>query len=188
MSKNHLKCALIGGLIVFIWGLFSWMVFPWHQTCLKKFANESDVANVIMDNAPDAGMYVLPNTFAYHEGDMSQKEMTRGMEMMERGPFMFASVRPAGMGKMSMGPFVVSLIIQIIGAFIVTWMLMQTKNLPFKKQVGFVTVFGLGVGILGQLPDWNWWGFSYAYILTNIIDLVIGWFLAGFGIAKVLKK
>ncbi len=187
MSKNHLKCALIGGLIVFIWGLFSWMVFPWHQTCLKKFSNESDVAAVIRDNAPTAGVYVLPNTFSYHDGS-THREMSKGMEMMEKGPFVFASVRPYGIGKMSMGPFLVSLIIQIIGAFIVTWMLMQTKNLPFKKQVGFVTVFGLGVGVLGQLPNWNWWGFSSAYVLANIVDLVVGWFLAGFGIAKVLKK
>ena len=187
MSKNHLKCALIGGLIVFIWGLFSWMVFPWHQICLNRFANESDVANVIRDNASEAGMYVLPNTFVY-DGSTSQKDMEKTMEIMEKGPFMFASVKPNGIGKMTMGPFIVSLIIQIIGAFIVTWLLMQTKNLPFKKQVGFATAFGLGVGILGQLPYWNWWGFSGAYIFSNIVDLVVGWFLAGFGIAKVLKK
>jgi len=188
MSKNHLKCALIGGLIVFIWCLFSWMVFPWHQTCLNKFINESEVAGVIRDNAPVAGMYILPNTFAYKDGNSSQNEMAAGMKMMEKGPFMFASVRPSGIGKMSMGPFIISLIIQIIGAFIVTWLLMQTKNLSFKKQVGFVTVFGLGIGILGHLPEWNWWGFSYGYVLTHIIDLVIGWFLAGFGIAKVYKN
>jgi hypothetical protein len=187
MSKTHLKCAFIGGLIVFIWGLFSWMVFPWHQTCLNKFSNESEVANAISNNAPVSGVYVLPNTFSYHEGT-SQSEMENGMKMMEKGPFMFASVSKGGIGKMTLAPFLISLIIQIIGAFIVTWMLMQTKTLPFKRQVGFVTVFGLGVAILAQLPDWNWWGFSACYALVNIVDLVVGWFLAGFGIAKVLKK
>ncbi len=187
MSKTHLKCALIGGLIVFIWGLFSWMVFPWHQRCLNKFTNESEVANAISSNTPVSGVYVLPNTFSYHAGT-SQHEMEHGMKMMEKGPFVFASVCKRGMGKMTLAPFFISLIIQIIGAFIVTWMLMKTKNLPFRKQVGFVTLFGLGVGILGQLPDWNWWSFSACYALTNIVDLVVGWFLAGFGIAKVLKK
>jgi predicted small secreted protein len=188
MSKNHFKCALIGGLIVFIWCLFSWMVFPWHQSSLNRFTNESDVADVISENAPVDGIYILPNTFSYKDGNTSQKEMSAGMKMMEQGPFMFASVKPNGIGKMSMGPFIISLIIDFIAAFIVTWMLMQTKNLPFKKQVGFVTVFGLGVGILGYLPQWNWWGFSYAYVFTHIVDLTVGWFLAGFGIAKVLKK
>ncbi len=187
MSKTHLKCALIGGLIVFIWGLFSWMVFPWHQTCMNKFTNESAVADAIRNNAPVDGVYILPNTFAYNAGT-SESEMNRGMKMMENGPFMFASVRTTGMGKMSMAPFIISLIIQIIGAFIVTWMLMQTKGLSVKKQVGFVALFGLGIGILGNLPNWNWWGFSCCYVLTNIVDVVIGWALAGVGITKVLKK
>jgi predicted small secreted protein len=187
MSRTHLKAAIIGGLIVFIWGMFSWMVFPWHQSCLKKFTNESDVADAIKDNAPVAGVYVLPNTFAYKEGT-SEHEMSKGIKMMENGPFMFATVRPHGVGAMSLKPFILSLIIQIIGAFIVTWMVMQTKGLSYKKQVGFITLFGLGVGVLSQLPDWNWWGFSGAYVLTYMADLIISWFLAGLGIAKVLKK
>lgn len=186
MSKTHLKAAIIGGLIVFIWGIFSWMVFPWHQSSLKRFSSESSVASAIRNNAPESGVYILPNTFSYNDST-SSSEMSRGMEMMERGPFVFASVRTNGMGPMTLKPFVFSLVLQIIGAFIVTWMLMQTK-LPFKRQVAFVTLFGVGVAILGQLPDWNWWGFSGCYIATTMLDLVIGWFLAGFAIAKVLKR
>ncbi|MBS0603891.1 MAG: hypothetical protein JSS60_02510 [Verrucomicrobia bacterium] len=187
MSRTNLKAAIIGGLIVFIWGMFSWMVFPWHQSTLKKFTDESEVADVIKDNAPVAGVYVLPNTFAYSE-KTSHSEMTKGMKMMENGPFMFATVKPNGMGPMTMGPFVFSLILQIVGAFIVTWMLMQTKGLSFKKKVGFVTLFGVSIAILGQLPEWNWWGFSGCYVTTNMADLIVGWFLAGLGIAKVLQK
>ena len=72
MQKTLLKSAVIGGLIVFIWGLFSWMVFPWHQSCLNKFSNESEVADVLRDNAPKPGMYVLPNTFCYKDGSSHQ--------------------------------------------------------------------------------------------------------------------
>ncbi len=187
MQKTLLKSALIGGLIVFIWGLFSWMVFPWHQTCLNKFDSESEVASTIRDNAPVSGMYVLPNTFAYND-KTSQSDMDRGMRMMQNGPFVFASVRPHGMGGMTVAPFIIALIIQIIGAFIVSWMLLHTKGLHHKKQVGFVTLFGLSIGILGQLPDWNWWGFSACYVITNIIDLVVSWFLAGLAMVKVLRR
>lgn len=187
MQKTLFKSALIGGLIVFIWGLFSWMVFPWHQKCLKKFSSESDVAYVIKDNALTPGMYVLPNTFCYGPAT-SSSEMEKGMNMMQKGPFMFAAVRPEGIGAMSITPFIFALIIQIIGAFIVSWMLLQTKGLDIKQQVGFVTLFGLSVGILGQLPDWNWWGFSGCYVLTNIVDLVVGWFLASLGIVRIVKR
>ena len=187
MLKKHLKCALIGGFIIFVWGLFSWMVFPWHQRCLKKFTNETEVAKVITNNAPKSGVYILPNTFSYDEGT-SHQEMATGVEMIERGPFVFASIQTHGIGKASLKPFIIALIIQIMGAFFVTWMLLKAKNLAFKKQVGFVTGFGLSVGVLGQFPEWNWWGFPYEYVLINVLDLTIGWFLAGLAIAKILKK
>jgi len=187
MQKTLLKSALIGGLVVFLWSMFSWMVFPWHQSCMKKFSNEAEVASVIRDNAPTPGIYVLPNTCAYKEGT-SQHEITRGMDMMEKGPFMFASVQPHGMGKMGPGPFIISLVTQFIGAFIAAWMLMQTKGLTHKQQIGFVTVFGLGVGVLGMLPAWNWWGFSGCYTIVGIIDLVISWFLAGVAMSRILKR
>lgn len=187
MSRSHLKASVLGGLIVFVWGLFSWMVFPWHQSTLKQFSNESEVAGAIQGSVMESGMYVLPNTFHYDD-QTSQHHMKRSKEMMENGPFVFAAVSQYGMGKMSLRPFIVSLIIQIAGAFIVVWMLMQTKGLHFKQQVAFVTLFGLGVGVLGELPNWNWWGFSSSYVLACIVDLVIGWFLAGMAISKVIKK
>jgi hypothetical protein len=187
MSKTHLRAAIVGGLVVFIWSMFSWMALPWHQKCMNKFTYEDDVASVIRDNAPVPGIYVLPNTFGYKEGENTE-HMHKAMKMMEEGPFMFASIQPNGMGKMGMKPFVGSLILQFIGAYFVTWMLMQTKGMSFRAKVGFVTLFGLSVGVLGKLPDWNWWGFSASYVMTAVVDLVIGWFLAGLAIAKVLKK
>ena len=186
MTNTQLKCALMGGLIVFIWGLFSWMIFPWHQTCMKKFSCERGVADAIREYAPESGVYILPNTF--HKENGCPTEMKKSMQMMENGPFVFAAVKLEGMGKMTMGSFVLSLILQVIGAFIATWMLMQTKGLSFFKQIGFFTLFGLSIGVLGLLPEWNWWGFSFCYVLVNMIDLVVGWTLAGFAVAKVLKR
>ena len=176
----------MGGLIVFIWGLFSWMIFPWHQNCMKRFSYESEVGNMIREHASESGMYILPNTF--YSGESCPEDMKKSVKLMENGPFMFAAVKLEGMGKMTIGHFILSLMLQIVGAFIATWMLMQTKGLSFFQQIGFFSLFGLSIGLLGALPDWNWWGFSFCYVLVSIIDLVIGWSLAGFAIVKVLKK
>ena len=186
MVKSILKNAAVGGLIVFLWTMVSWMVFPWHQYPLKKFANESAVANVISENAPNDGIYILPNTLHYSD-KTSKKEISQGMQMLENGPFVFASVRKGGMGKMTPTPFLISLITQFIGALIVCWMLAQTKGLKFKKQVAFVTLFGIGIGIVSQIPNWNWWGFSACYTRVSMLDYIVGWFLAGLAIAKLNK-
>lgn len=186
LSKSLLKSALLGGLIVFVWGLVSWMVLPMHKFCFHKFTNESSVASAIKENAPQKGIYILPNTYGYDE-NASQSEMRKAIEMTDHGPFMFASVVPTGMSRNMAGPLVLSFIIQVIGAFIISWMLSRTKGLTFWHKVKFVTIFGLGVGVLGLLPSWNWLGFPGGYVFVNVVDLIIGWFLAGLAIAKLVR-
>ena len=186
MSRSLLKSALIGGLIVFVWGIISWMVLPMHKHCFQKFTNESRVASVIRDNAPEKGLYILPNTYGYDENSCPS-EMRKSVEMMDNGPFVFASVVPNGIGRGIAGPLVISFVIQVIGAFIVSWMLSRTKGLHFWQKVKFVTLFGLAVGVLGLLPSWNWLGFPAGYVVLNIVNLVISWFLAGLAIAKIVR-
>ncbi len=190
MDKKILKCAIVGGLVVFIWGLISWMVLPWHSNTFKQFQNENEVYEAIRDNASESGVYILPNMYVYKDG-MSQSDVKRQMSdqhhMMSKGPVMFASISVEGMKGVSLKPFVTSLIIQIVGAGIITWMLLQSKFSAYRKQVIFVTIVGFLVGLLGLLPAWNWWGFSGAYTFTCFADLLIGWFLAGLAIGKVIK-
>ena len=58
------KGALIGGAILFLWGMVSWMLIPWHSATLLKFTNECEVACTLQNNTPKSGVYMLP----YHMG------------------------------------------------------------------------------------------------------------------------
>lgn len=185
MGKKFIRGAVIGGVIVFLWCLLSWMLFPWHTQMFKQFADEESVAEVIRNNTSDSGIYLLPNTFAYHAGT-SDDTVQAGLMMRHSGPTMFASIQVNGMSHLSVRPFVIALLLQVVGAAIVTWMVLQTK-LRFKEKVVFVTLYGVAVGLLGILPAWNWWAFSPAYTLYLFTNLVVGWFLAGLAIAKICK-
>jgi len=178
------KCAVVGGVIVFVWCMISWMVLPWHKATIQKFENESKVASVIRDNAMQDGVYFLPAC----KPDASPEEKMKSKEMMEKGPFMFASVKLNGMSYTSAGPYIGALIIQIIGAYLITWLLFRTKGLKYMQQVGFITMVGFTIGFLSYLPAWNWMGFSWSYTIVGICDLVIAWFLAGLAMAKLAKR
>jgi hypothetical protein len=186
MKKKCFQGAIVGGVIVFLWCLFSWMVLPWHSAVFNRFTDEESVSNMIRDNAPVSGVYLLPNTYKYN-ASTSTEEMGKGLMMMQKGPTMFASIQLSGMGQKTTRPFIVSLIIQIIGAGIVTWMLLQARGLNYKQRLWFVTLYGIAIGVLGILPAWNWWCLSSSYVLSIFFDLVIGWFLAGLAIAKICK-
>ncbi|MES1226421.1 MAG: hypothetical protein ABUT20_63685 [Bacteroidota bacterium] len=186
VKKKLFKGAIYGGIIVFAWCLFSWMVLPWHTKAFKKFQDEESVAEAIKNNASESGVYILPNAYKYDSNTPSD-QLDKGMMLMQNGPTLFASIQVNGMGQKTVKPFLVSLIIQILGAGIVSWMLLQTKGLKTKQRVRFVTLYGLAIGILGVLPAWNWWSLSLGYVSCIFFDLVIGWFLAGLAIAKVCK-
>lgn len=181
MGKKLLKGTLVGGIIVYVWMMISWMLLPWHCATLHKFKNEEAVAQVITANATGSGIYTLPN--------MCDDKSELAMEKMKQGPYIFASIQPQGKDFASAKPYLVSFIILLAGAFLITYLLLQTRpDLEYWSKVWFVTGIGLIIGILGFLPSWNWWGFSAGYVVVEIADTVIAWFLAGLGISAVTRK
>ena len=83
----------------------------------------------------------------------------------------------------------VGLGIQILGAGLVTGLLLLVKKpkTSFTEKLGFVILFALAAGVICHLPFWNWWGFNVRFTLLSLADLLIGWFLAGLVIAKVVS-
>ena len=72
-------------------------------------------------------------------------------------------------------------------AFLLTWLLLQTTGLSYAKRVVFLGVAGLAAGVIVEIPNWNWWGFSTAYTAVNIIDFTLMWTIAGLVIARVAR-
>jgi hypothetical protein len=72
-------------------------------------------------------------------------------------------------------------------AFLLTWLLLQTSGLSYRKRVMFIAIAGLAASVIVDVPNWNWWGFSGVYTAVNLIDVTITWLLAGLVIAKVAK-
>lgn len=186
MLKSLVKGGMLGGITLFVWGAVSWTVLPWHNLTLQKFTNEDAVVAVIRANATTPGVYFLPN--ARHQPGMTGTEKKAAWESVEKrmaeGPVVFASIRLKG--APSMAPFALTgIVISIIGATLGTLLLLQTRHSRYLRRAGFLSLFGLTAGVVCFLPYWNWFDFSTAYTATSIIDLAIGWFLAGLVIAKV---
>ncbi len=189
MKKSVIKAAILGGIIVFAWNMLSWMVLPWHKDAMKQFANPEEVSKVIAQNAPENGMYCLPK-MCQKNGLCTQENLMNMHESRSKGlgsPNAMVTVKYDGMNYLSPTPYVCALVLQIIGAFIIGSLLFHTKGLSFRGKVGFVTLIGLTVGLLGSLPKWIWMGAPFSDTLLCIIDLVIAWTLAGLVLAKFIK-
>lgn len=169
---SYIKGGILGGIIIFIWSALSWMVLPWHMQTLNQFANEKAVADAIVANATQSGMYLMP---------------LQGQPQSETTPMLFASVHLPGMTSM-VAPMAISLFIQVIAAMLVGWMLSKTVGLSYWQRVGFVVLFALAAGILIHGAYWNWFAFDIKYTLVAMGDLLIGWFFAGLVLAKFVRR
>lgn len=180
MGKALIKGTISGAIIVFIWMMLSWMVIPWHCAVMSAFTDPAKVSSVIMENTTDEGIYVLPSF-------CDATNMEAHTELMKKGPVIFASVQRYGFDVDSAAPYILSFITQLIGAFLVTYLLLLAKQKGYWRGVWFVTLIGLTVGVIGSLPYWNWWGFTLGFVGVEILDLVISWFLAGLAISAFCR-
>lgn len=175
MLNRMIIGGLLGGLILFIWGAVSWMVLPWHMQTLHSFKNEAAIIQAVKTNATESGIYFLP----------LQRMGAQPSQM--QGPLVFASVKQEGMNSM-VPSLIKGLIAAFIAAFLVTWMVMQAVNLGYFGRLIFVIIFALAGSVLTHFEYWNWFYFASDFTLVEIVDVLIGWFLAGLIIAGVAKR
>ena len=170
MAKTLIKGALLGGIVLFIWNSASWTLIPWHTATMHRFSDEASTVAALRANAPRSGVYVFPTEGATPE-------------QAQAGPTVFLSYCTGGSGSMTK-PLILSFLLQVIAAFLVTALLLRTRGLSFWGRVGFVTLAAFTAGVVCFLPPWIWFRFAADYTLVMMADLTFSGFLLGLVLAK----
>lgn len=166
MSSGIIKGAILGGIVVYVWMVIAYMVLPWNRDNMKHFESERQVCSVLTENCKMDGEYVLNAC----NGQM---------------PFAYTIVKLRGQ-TMGASNYIISLIIQIVGAGFFSFFLSRTSGMSYVGKLFFVTFLGVMVWWLNTVPMWNWMGLSAASTWAMLANLGIGWFLAGLVMAKVV--
>jgi hypothetical protein len=174
--------GILGGIVLFLWSGISWMVIPWHAKTFNDFKSATQVTKVITENALISGIYTLPDMAHYKETPKNENH-----NALMKAPIVFAAVHLEDGQAMKTG-LMKEFAIQLLAAFLVTWLLMQAKGLRYFGRVVFVTLFGFAAGVVSYLPLWNWFGFPCLFTSVAMADLIIGWYFAGLVIAYVTRK
>jgi hypothetical protein len=180
MGKQLLLATILGAIVLFVWSAIAFTFIPWPGMPLRTFTNEAAVEQAIVANAPEPGNYILPHA---NWTDLTKEQQDRLSEKINRGPMMFAAVR---LGPMRPFPvlLIIQFLIQLVSAFIATFLLLKTCGLTYGQRVVFVILCGVLIFVGGKLDEWVWWSFSSAYLMMELGAIVIGWILAALVIAK----
>jgi hypothetical protein len=188
MIKQLELGTILGAIVLFVWSALAWMIIPWPGEPLRHFTSEDAIVAAIKANVPRSGNYLIPNEPQRLPGmteEQYQKAMKDAEDRMNNGPMVFAAVRlePVSMAK----AMVLGFLTNVIAVFLACVLLLQTDRLSYRGRVLFVAGLGLLVFLAGHLDEWNWWGFSTAYMMMQLGALVIGWILSGLVIAKFVR-
>jgi hypothetical protein len=182
--------AIVGGILVFLWGMVSWMVLPYHTMSIHQFKDEAAITKAITAQVDHSGVYVLPFVPADILSKPAAEQKASWGEVQakqEKGPLVFASVSLEGLQYSMQYAMTCAALLQIAGAFIISLILWCFCCSGYFCRVLTVSTIGLLVGLLGLAPFMIWWKFSQPFILTCAADALIGWTIAGIFMAGIVK-
>ncbi len=182
--KQILIAGILGGIVAFVCSAAIHMS-PLGTMGLSILNEKEDaVLTSLKSNISHDGLYFFPGR------DMS-KSMTTEEEnawnaKYKAGPTGLLLYHPVGSDAMSPKQLGMEFLTTVICALIAAFILASTVGSLSSRAI-LVGLIGLFAWIAISLSQWNWYGFPFKFILLDGVDQVIGWLVAGFVIAKMVK-
>lgn len=178
--------ALIGAIIFFFWGMAAHTVLPIGEMGMHKPVNEDAIIGAVSTGAPEAGIYVVPWMDMASMSDEAVSAAWAAKAKANR--FSFLVVADPQANPMSMtSQLIKQFIAVLLASLIASWLLAATTWGFGTRVLGSV-----GIGVFGWLinsvPMTVWYLFPTQWMIGGLIEVVVGWLLAGLGIAWWLGR
>jgi hypothetical protein len=188
MARRILIGGIVAGVLLFLWGGLYHDFLSFGEIGLKELPNEQALLTVTKANIPEAGMYLFPTTGlpanATHAERMAKMEEVN--KKAASGPQGVLIYHPIG-APLSARMLLTECSTNIIQGLLVAFLLAQAGVRRFASRLGLAFVIGLVAAITTNVSLWNWYGFPSSWIISNMVFLVIGYFLVGIVTAAIVK-
>lgn len=169
--KKQLIATLVGGLLLFIWQFLSFAAINFHKAESKYTPNQDKIVEALAQNLTESGQYMVPQPAPGSTAEQQKATMESSMGKP------WATINYHTSMDMSMGMNMLrGFIIDLISAFLLTWLLLKFQVLNFQTALSA----SLAVGFIAYLtiPYLNsiWYETSS---VGYLIDVVGEWGLIG---------
>lgn len=185
MLRRILLGALAGGLAIFVGGFVVHVILPLGEAGIRPLPNEFAAIEQLQKIVPGPGVYIYPGMESVNQKDeaatKAYEEKTRntphGIVVMA-APF-GSLMPPEKLGFQFLGDLAAAL----VAAVLLAWAPIPS----YLTRAVFVALLALFGGFLISIPQWNWYGFSAAFIVPNMLAEVLRGLSGGLAIAAIVK-
>ena len=179
--KKLIIAAVVGGLILFVWQMLSFMMLQLHSAQMQYTDKQDEILAVLESTGIEEGEYFLPNTAS---ATPSEEERIAYVDKYTGKPWARLSYHKEM--NMSMGMNMVrGLLVDIVAAFLLAWLLLKFAHLDMKTTL----IASIAIGLVGYLS------ISYlnsVWYETNswpeLIDTIAQWGLVGVWLGWYLNR
>jgi hypothetical protein len=184
--------GLLGAIAMFAWTAIAHMALPLGEAGVENTMNDDALLSELKSTVKNKdGFYIYPTMDLPPGATHAQQSaaMEKYPEKLEKNPSGLIVYHPAGSRPMNMGKFLtIEFITELCEAFLVVWLLAQTRIVRFGGRVGFVTAAGILAAITTNVSYWNWYGFPGNYTASYMFIQVVGFFLVGIVAALMFRR
>jgi len=178
--------GVAGALVYFVWGMLAWMALPLHTPTLHGLPTESQITKALTAQGLETGVYVVPWSDDQDDWQDPESAFTKNHAA---GPLFSIFYQKEGGAPMNAGAMAGGFVIDLLAAMLAACLLTSVGSCgrSYLCRVGFVTGLGIFVALVGHASYWNWMHFPWEYTLAFIVDVTVGWTLAGLAIAALVR-
>jgi hypothetical protein len=176
--------AVLGGLLMFVWGAVAHMVLPFEREAMKPIPNEAAVLSTLGSNLSAPGMYYFPWTDM--SGKATPEQQKAWQAQIASGPSGLLIYKPNSAEAMSPRQLLSEFLSNVLAAFFGALLLIQLPG-GFGRRALSMAAIGIAAWLSISVSQWTWFNFPTSFLIGDLADQFGGWLLAGIGMAVMLK-
>jgi len=180
-----LAAAIVGGIVVFVWGFVSHEFLGVEKLAFGTMQNEAAVVQAV-DSAvtgTERKAFLFPGIM---KEDATKEELQAAYDTWEKGPrgilVVDASALSDSFPKLMATEFGSGMVAALIAAIVAAGV-----RGGYAGRVATVALMGVFGWVSIDVSYWNWYRFPDGFAMASLIDQGIGWVLAGLFIAAIAR-
>jgi hypothetical protein len=191
MTKRVVLAGLLGGVAMFMWMSLAHVVLPLGETGVQEIANEPAVLSAMHAAlGENSGLYAFPGMGLGPNATNQEKNaaMQHYDQKLAANPSGLLVYHPPGETGLTARRLVTEFLTELIEAFLVVYLLAQTRLSTFAGRLTFVTIAGVVASLGTNVSYWNWYGFPTNYTSVYILTQIVGFVCVGAVAGAIMRK
>ena len=176
MNKKAIISIIAGTLILYFWGMASWMALPFHGSAFNTIPDGAIDMAELKNSMPESGIYHYPGMPA----DNSEASMKAIEEQLAEGPrITFMAYTNAPTKFMDPMNFIVGIGLNLLTVLLTFFILLKLAAKDKKSILLTCIAIGLILVVVAEMSMMNWFMYPLKYTIANMVDHVVSFGLLG---------